>query len=122
MKKCLSLLLLCALLLSLTACSRENSAAGETNRPQTGTDGGVMSGGSDRPGDDTGATGNRTESWVENAGDAMENGIDKAKDALEGTASQGGVSYDQMLNNARVHDRDGDLKDGENALSTPAKR
>ena len=31
--------------------------------------------------------------------------------------TEGGVSYEQMLRNARVHDRDGDLTDRENSVS-----
>ena len=44
--------------------------------------------------------------------------------ATEGTAAmqsdRAGVSYGQMLRNARVHDTDGFLKDGENAVSPGA--
>ena len=44
--------------------------------------------------------------------------------ATEGTATKQsgrvGVSYGQMLRNARVHDTDGFLKDGENAVSPGA--
>lgn len=37
--------------------------------------------------------------------------------ALTGNSATGGVSYEQMLRNARVHDRDGDLTDHENSVS-----
>lgn len=68
-----------------------------------------------------------------NIGDAVTDGIDdmagaaeNAGDALMGNNSgadknqntTGGVSYEQMLRNARVHDRDGDLTDHENSVSS----
>ena len=66
---------------------------------------------------------------LEDAGDAIQDAGDDILDAGEDptvedavTKQSGriGVSYGQMLRNARVHDTDGFLKDGENAVSPDA--
>ncbi len=43
-----------------------------------------------------------------------------APDSSFGTMDHSkGASYEEMLENARVHDTDGDLTDGENAQNSP---
>ena len=69
---------------------------------------------------------------LEDAKEDMEDAADDVKDALtgdnaknEGSAEKqnsltGGVSFGQMLRNARVHDKDGDLTDHENSVTPGA--
>lgn len=52
--------------------------------------------------------------------DALTGGDPTVEDAVTKQSGQIGVSYGQMLRNARVHDTDGFLKDGENAVSPDA--
>lgn len=52
--------------------------------------------------------------------DALTGGDPTVEDAVTKQSSRIGVSYGQMLRNARVHDTDGFLKDGENAVSPDA--
>ena len=47
--------------------------------------------------------------------DALTGGDPTVEDAVTKQSGRIGVSYGQMLRNARVHDTDGFLKDGENA-------
>ena len=51
---------------------------------------------------------------------ALTGGDPTVEDAVTKQSSRIGVSYGQMLRNARVHDTDGFLKDGENAVSPDA--
>mgnify|MGYP002564878051 FL=1 len=52
--------------------------------------------------------------------DALTGGDPTVEDAVTKQSGRIGVSYGQMLRNARVHDTDGFLKDGENAVSPDA--
>ena len=52
--------------------------------------------------------------------DALTGGDPTVEDAVTKQSGRSGVSYGQMLRNARVHDTDGFLKDGENAVSPDA--
>lgn len=52
--------------------------------------------------------------------DALTGGDPTVEDAVTKQSGRIGVSYGQMLRNARVHDTDGFLKDGENAVSPGA--
>ena len=63
------------------------------------------------PGDDT-ATDNHTSNQ-----DGTTSGTDSATGS---NRARIGSSYDQMLENARVHDTDGDLTDYENAVTPGA--
>ena len=53
--------------------------------------------------------------------DDVEQGLENAGDALTGNNGnngvQNGVPYDELLNDGRVHDTDGNLNDGENPSS-----
>ena len=51
---------------------------------------------------------------------ALTGGDTTVEDAVTKQSGRIGVSYGQMLRNARVHDTDGFLKDGENAVSPDA--
>lgn len=52
--------------------------------------------------------------------DALTGGDPTVEDAVTKQSGRIGVSYGQMLRNARVRDTDGFLKDGENAVSPDA--
>ena len=52
--------------------------------------------------------------------DALTGGDPTVEDTVTKQSGRIGVSYGQMLRNARVHDTDGFLKDGENAVSPDA--
>ena len=52
--------------------------------------------------------------------DALTGGDPTVEYAVTKQSGRIGVSYGQMLRNARVHDTDGFLKDGENAVSPDA--
>ena len=144
MKKRFALVLASAMLVfSLTACGedkRNEAVIDGTDNTVTdqGQDGSMMDGssqqdtGSDLK-DDAQDVGDDLKNGAEDLGDDLKNGaedlVDGTEDALTGedhtsntstkkSGSSIGSSYSQMLNNARVHDTDGDLTDHENA-STP---
>ena len=141
MSKSLMLILTMAMLVwSLTACGCTAKQAGEqeqtSNNGQSdsaivddnnsgGSGGGAAnSGESGSAANGSGAGNDQNGSAGNGVGDAITNGIDdmtgaveNAGDALTGNSATGGVSYEQMLRNARVHDRDGDLTDHENSVS-----
>ena len=139
MKRSLTLLLASLMLVfALTACGGNDKQQDNTQNGSavTGSDNanesqnGGETGGSGSTGDDTNGG-----SLAEDAGDAVTDGIDDVKDGIDeagdiltgdnaqsGTTNQtrnttGGVTYGQMLRNSRVHDRDGDLTDGENSAA-----
>ena len=130
MKRQFALLLASALLVfALTACGGDDKAASHDSGEQN-------------------TAGESIQDAGDNIADAGEDILDAGKDVLdpddnrdtadrddhtaltdgttssEGTATKQsgrvGVSYGQMLRNARVHDTDGFLKDGENAVSPGA--
>ena len=143
MNKTCSLLLVSALLvLGLTACGGAGRQNGNLTDDGTATTG-QSSAGNDGPADNYG----RGDSLIEDAGEAVGNGARDVKNGVEraltgntangttantaraGTAANTangtlrttrtatGADYDQMLRNARVHDRDGRLWDLENAVT-----
>ena len=144
MKKRFALVLASALLaFALTACgedTRNEAVIDGTDNAVTdqGQDGSMMDGssqhdtGSDLK-DDAQDLGDDLKDGAEDLGDDLKNGaedlVDGTEDVLTGedhtsgtstkkSGSSIGSSYSQMLQNARVHDTDGDLTDHENA-STP---
>lgn len=143
MLKRLTLLLTAAmLLLGLTACgcsaedksptgtgnttvSNGSPAEGETTAPNQDSAGSGAAGdsGSIPPviNDSAANTPDNGNTLLEDAQNAVDQGVNDVKDALDGTdanaPSAGGVSFRRMLKNGRVHDRDGDLTDGENSVS-----
>ena len=96
-----------------------SSGSGSTSGSNSGGSQNGSSGGSGEAGSNTGGTANSdgTGSLLEDAGDALKDGANDVKDALDGSSKAGGVSFRQMVRNARVHDTDGDLTDGENSRS-----
>ena len=97
-----------------------NGNSASSGSQDTGTDSGVGNtgdmGNSSDPDPDNG------NSILDDAGDAIENGMNDVENALDGTDSTArrranGISYEQMLKNAHVHDKDGDLTDHENSVS-----
>ena len=105
-----------------------SSTNGENNSGSSGSansGSGSGTGGSMNDGSGSSASGSSGadsgNSLLDDAQDAVDQGINNARNALDGTKSRaGGVSFQKMLENGRVHDRDGDLTDGENSVS--AKR
>lgn len=140
MKRSLTLLLASLLLVfTLTACGRNDSQNnGGQNNGTTAGDNAVTGNPNGSNGNDTMAPGNGTNNGVngsggtigQDIGGAIQNGVDDMEDALtgdngttNGTTDQnrsrtGGVTYEEMLRNARVHDTDGVLTDRENAVSS----
>jgi hypothetical protein len=56
--------------------------------------------------------------------DDVEQGLEDAGDALTGNNGgnvQSGVPYDELLDDGRVHDTDGNLNDGENSAKTRSR-
>ena len=100
MKRLTTILLASMLLVfCLTACGRKDNQEQNVRNPSTNqTTNTQQDGMNDRPETDM-VPGNET---LPNA---------NTSDA------EPGVSYEQMLRNGRIHDRDGLLKDGENATS-----
>ncbi|MDD5932538.1 MAG: hypothetical protein PUC45_08860 [Oscillospiraceae bacterium] len=131
MKKHFTLVLLTlALLCALTGCGgRKEPAGNNANGDTTVTNPDNSNGGNGLVGD--------VENGVNDVGDAIMSGADRVEDGLtgdntangntNGTVNGGtsgttngatsGVPYDEMMRNARVHDGDGILTDGENAVS-----
>ena len=127
MKKNLMLLLVSALLVySLTACgcaardtgTTQNNPTAETTQPEANngdTNNGAANSGSSDTGVGNGTDGANIgdgntigsgESMLENAGDAIQDGVNDAADAITGndSANGDGVAIDDMLRNGRVRD------------------
>jgi ABC-type oligopeptide transport system substrate-binding subunit len=136
MKRSLTLLLTLALLVcSLTACGGNNDQqdrnddtvmGGETADNNMTADNGMTNNGATANNGTTNdsTTDNGTgDNLLDDAGNAIRNGVDDVEDTLTGDnnttsrSATGGISYRQMLENARVHDTDGDLTDHENAMT-----
>ena len=123
MKRNLMLFLVSALLVcSLTACGCASKDAGsaqnsngtaDTMQPETAPTVPDTVPPADRPETDMGDTAiddgtavTPGDSMLEDAGDAIQNGVNDAADAITGndTVNGGGVSIDDMLRNGRVRD------------------
>lgn len=143
--KHLTLFLTAALLVfNLTACGCSAKDSGSTGdavvggettgttndntSPNTGTSNGETgagTGGGNQSADTANGSshsGSSDGGLLNDAQNAVNDGINDVKDALDGTTDTaksraGGVSFQKMLENGRVHDRDGDLTDGENSRS-----
>ncbi|SFO97748.1 hypothetical protein SAMN05216343_101176 [Oscillibacter sp. PC13] len=131
MKKNLTLLLFSVLLVfSLTACGGDDKNVNTDNQDTPATDDStnndVIAGTPDdtngsglndnRPAENNG-TGNGTDN--SSTGDILTgtDGENAANSTVNQSARTGGVTYGQMLRNARVHDTNGNLKDLENAVT-----
>lgn len=140
MKKKLAIFLTAAaMVLSLAACgnqdNKNNGAAnnGTTNNGTTNngtTNNGTTNNGTNNHGTTNNGTANNNHNSVgddlkdaaNDVGDAVGDAVDGVQDALDGknannsrTNTANTTSFQQMLDNARVHDRDGVLTDGENS-------
>ena len=127
MKKGLTFLMVSLMLVfSLTACGgndkqqeNQNGSAvvgGETannsdNGSDTGTGSNSENNGGSMAGNNSGSSNGNSDS------DNNSGGLNDTLPGDSATNSTGGVTYEQMLRNARVHDRDGDLTDHENAAT-----
>ena len=102
-----------------TSNGESGAGTGSTSGSNSGGSQNGSSSASGEAGSNTGGTANSdgTGSLLEDAGDALKDGANDVKDALDGSSKAGGVSFRQMVRNARVHDTDGDLTDGENSRS-----
>jgi len=107
---------------SSTNGENNSGTSGSANSGSGSGTGGSMNDGSGTSG--SGSSGaDSGNSLLDDAQDAVDQGINNARNALDGTTGTtrnraGGVSFQKMLENGRVHDRDGDLTDGENSVSS----
>ncbi|WP_312636156.1 hypothetical protein [Oscillibacter sp.] len=142
MKRTFAFLLTALMALSLTACGTDKNNTPNNSTPnQSATDNNTGSGTGSGAGSATGTAvvKNKDQRRIENgatgtaAGAAdnamlgLENdGVGAPESAIvnNGTRTGSGAirstTYEQMLRNARVHDRDGFLLDGENAVTPGA--
>lgn len=92
-----------------------NGSQGVTGSGQNGTNGvqnngtGNKAGGSSNGND--GSLANDAKDALDGVGDALTDGGNAVRQSFQGR------SFDQMVRNARVHDKDGDLKDNENSAA-----
>lgn len=129
MKRTLALLSAVLLAVSMTACSNDqsNDSNSANDAVLNGTDGKDNTHGDGIMGDVAQGTEDviqGAEEGVKDVVDGVEKGADdvmdtaeNAGDAMKRSVEEGGVSYGEMLDNARVHDTDGDLTDHENAVT-----
>ena len=135
MKRMIALLSAALLALSVTACGND-----QKNDPNNGNDA-VLNGTDGKENTNDGIMGDMAQgtedvvpgaeaavqdvgAGVKDAVDGGEQGVDDVTDtaenagkAMKRSVEEGGVSYGEMLDNARVHDTDGDLTDHENAVT-----
>lgn len=62
---------------------------------------------------------NAVKNSVDDAKDAVENGVDDMENAVQDGMDAAGDELDDMIEDGKVHDSDGDLTDGENPQSKP---
>lgn len=117
-----------------TGGSGEDANAGGITGGENGTNGTNGSNGSnDTNGtngsiqDDMGQIGDDIRDDMQQAGDNIQNGMDDLTGGNpSGISANGqprlGASFSQMVRNARVHDKDGDLTDHENAVTPGSDR
>lgn len=135
LKKMIALLSAALLALSVTACGNDqkNDANNANDAVLNGTDGkentnngimGDMAQGTEDVVQGTEDAVQDVGNGVKDAVDGVEQGVDDMTDtaenagkAMKRSVEEGGVSYGEMLDNARVHDTDGDLTDHENAVT-----
>ena len=98
-----------------------NDAANNGTTNNSTANDGIGSNGTTNDGTNN-SVGNDLRDAADDMGDAMGDAMDNARNALEGNTvnndrarSADTTSFQRMLDNARVHDRDGVLTDGENS-------
>ena len=112
------------LVFALTACGRKDTRQGGSSQDNSTQNGSAIVGGESNSnsgnseGAQSGAAGGESQSPVGEGIDDIRDSVGSAMDDITGSDNSGGVSYEQMLRNGKVHDRDGNLNDHENA-STP---
>lgn len=114
-KRISALLAAAALTVTLSACGseKETPGSGGSDNGSTTIPGGITDGSdADHREDDARLPGD--------AAPAVPGTLPDASSDVTPGSEQTGVSLDQMLRNARVRDRDGDLLDGENAVTPGA--
>jgi len=97
--KIICLALAFCLVLSLTACRRNDN--------NTGSSAGDNMGQQNDSGSSNGSTGT-------DGGGLVQDAVDSAKDGARSFSRSMTDDFDRMMDNARVHDSDGILTDGEN--------
>lgn len=111
------------------AGSSDNTGGGSENgttNGETGTAGGEngspITGGASNNGTADNGTVGTGDDLLDDAEDALDDAGDAltGNDGAAGRARAGGASYQQMLRNAQVHDRDGYLNDRENSVTPGA--
>lgn len=125
MKRTLALLSAVLLAVSLTACGNDpkndsnNAVLNGTDGKENTSDGimGDMVQGTEDAVQDVGNGVKDAVDGVEQGVSDMTNTAENAGKAMKRSVEEGGVSYGEMLDNARVHDTDGDLTDHENAVT-----
>lgn len=121
-RQLLALALSCTFILSATACGSDqgqNSSASTQNgstSAQSATPGSSSGGNSQSQASD-GTFGEEFRNETANAKENLQESISDMGNNMTDRNTTAGVPLDQMLVNAQVHDRDGDLHDGENAIS-----
>lgn len=134
MKRTIALLSAALMALSLTACNNgkdNNPNTSAPNQSATGSGAGASGASMVQNGNqrrvDQGATGTAATAadnemlGLENYGaGAPGTVLNRGNNAAVQNGRTGGVTYGQMLRNGRVHDRDGYLLDGENAVTPGA--
>lgn len=95
-----------------------NVTGGQTTRSWTGTGTGSQAGsrswsGTGADNGARGTVGNDLRRAADGVGSAVEDAVDDGRDMLSRAASA--TTFERMLDNARVHDTDGVLTDGENS-------
>ena len=112
------LLTVLVLVLALSACGsgkQNNNAGNSTQDPDRQAD--TIPGG-----DDTSGAGTIVPGRDDNTVTAPDTTPGKNPAVTDDTGSSAGTDLEDMVENARVHDRDGDLLDGENTVAPGASR
>lgn len=132
--KLISLLTALLLVFALAACggdmNRDNGIGGEQSGSSfEGRNDGIIAGSDDRAAGGSNAVNGQTgmagaddrtgDDLVDDARDALTGAGDLVEDAMDGVdrKTRQGINFNQMVRNGRVHDRDGDLTDGENSVT-----
>ena len=132
MKKFLALILSLAMVFALVACGGNDKDTNQDNNGQNTVGEDIQNAGEDimdagedildpdnnNSNKDNGTGDHKNDQNTTDRGDsALTGGDTTVEDAVTKQNSHPGVSYGQMLRNARVHDSDGLLTDHENAAS-----
>ena len=119
MKRQFTLLLASVLVVfALTACGGNDKDTNQDNNGQNTVGEDILDPDNNNSNKDNGTGDHKNDQNTTDRGDsALTGGDTTVEDAVTKQNSRPGVSYGQMLRNARVHDSDGLLTDHENAAS-----